>query len=68
MSSIKENECMVIRLPASLQRKNVKELEEFNEEIEETYGIKSKQVYYLIDEIVKENFLTNYIFEKNGLN
>jgi len=48
--------------------KNVKELEEFNEEIEESYGIKSKQVYYLIDEIIKENFMTNPIFKQNGLN
>lgn len=38
---------------------NVKELEEFLEQIEENFSIKSKQTYYIVDEILKENFFTN---------
>ncbi len=41
--------------------KNIKELEEFIENIEDVYGIKSKEVFYIIDEIIKENFLTEHI-------
>jgi DNA-binding Lrp family transcriptional regulator len=50
--------------------KNVKELEEFVENLEEKYCIKSKQIYYIIDEIVKEKFFTEqstnkvFLFEK----
>lgn len=39
--------------------KNIKELEEFIEELEERYKIKSRQVYYIIEDIVREEFLSN---------
>ena len=46
--------------------KNIKDVEEFIENIEDSYGIKSKEVYYIVDEIIKENFFTtqtnNYFF------
>lgn len=40
---------------------NVKELEEFVENLEESFSIKSKQIYYIIDEVVKENFFTDHV-------
>jgi len=39
--------------------RNVKGLEEFLEYLEENYTIKTKQVYYIIDEIIKESFFSN---------
>jgi DNA-binding Lrp family transcriptional regulator len=39
--------------------RNIKELEEFMEKIEENYVIKSKQVFYIIDFIKKEEFFSN---------
>lgn len=39
--------------------KHIKDLEDFMELMEERFKIKSKQVYYVIDEIKRENFLTD---------
>jgi DNA-binding Lrp family transcriptional regulator len=39
--------------------KNVKNLEEFIEMLEDKYSIKSKLVFYIIDTIKKEEFFTN---------
>jgi len=39
--------------------KNVKDLEEFIEQLEDNYSIRQKEVYYIIDEILKENFFTS---------
>lgn len=39
--------------------RNMKELEDFIENLEEKFGIQSKQVYYVIDELKKEEFLCN---------
>ena len=39
--------------------KHIKDLEDFMELMEEKFKIKSKQVYYVIDEIKRENFLTD---------
>ncbi|MCB9358544.1 Lrp/AsnC ligand binding domain-containing protein [Candidatus Woesearchaeota archaeon] len=42
--------------------RNVKELEEFIEEIEDKFLIRSKQVFYMIDEIVKEKFMSEDLY------
>ncbi|MFH1071844.1 MAG: Lrp/AsnC family transcriptional regulator [Nanoarchaeota archaeon] len=39
--------------------RNIKELEEFTEELDEKFSIRQKQVYYIIDEIAKECFMGN---------
>jgi len=38
--------------------KNIKQLEEFIEDLEENHVIKAKQVYYIIEEHFREKFLT----------
>lgn len=38
---------------------NIKEVEDFTEELEEKFSIKSKQVFYVIDDLKKEEFLSN---------
>lgn len=38
---------------------NLKELEEFLETMEEDYPLKSKQVYYIIDDLKREEFLSH---------
>jgi len=38
--------------------KNIKDLEEFIETLEDRFKIKSKQVYYVIEEITKEQFFS----------
>ena len=41
--------------------KNVKELHEFVEKLEEKFDVKDNRVYFVVDEIVKEKFLSeNY--------
>jgi len=42
--------------------KNIKELEEFLEVLEDRFTIKTKQVYYIIDEISKEKFFSDQIY------
>ena len=37
--------------------KQIKELEEFLEQLEEKFKIKSKQVYYIIEDVKRESFL-----------
>ncbi len=37
---------------------NLKELEEFLETMEESYPLKTKQVYYIIDDLKREEFLS----------
>ena len=39
--------------------RNVKDLEEFLEDLDERFTIKTKQVYYIIDDIVKEKFFSD---------
>ncbi len=39
--------------------RNIKELEEFLERLDESFDIKERQVHYLIDEIKKEAFLSD---------
>ncbi|MFW6383289.1 MAG: Lrp/AsnC family transcriptional regulator [Nanoarchaeota archaeon] len=39
--------------------KNLKELEEFGEKLEEKYKIKSKQNFYIIEDIKREDFLSD---------
>lgn len=39
--------------------KNIKDAEDFLENIEDKFKIKSKQVYYIIDELKKEEFLAD---------
>lgn len=39
--------------------RGLKELEEFNEAMDEKFRIKSRQVYYIIEDIKKENFLSD---------
>lgn len=41
--------------------RNIKDMEEFKENIEEQYSIKSSQVYYIIEDIIRENFFNNEI-------
>ncbi|MFC1769320.1 hypothetical protein ACFLZX_06180, partial [Nanoarchaeota archaeon] len=37
--------------------RNLKELEEFNENLEEKFNIKDKKVFFLIEDIKRETFL-----------
>jgi DNA-binding Lrp family transcriptional regulator len=39
--------------------RNIMELEEFSEKLDKRFSIKSKQIYYVIDEIKREGFLSN---------
>jgi len=39
--------------------KHIKELEDFIESLEEKFNIKEKQVYYLIEDIKRENFISD---------
>lgn len=39
--------------------RNIKDIEEFLEKVETKYRIKEKQVYYIIDDIVREQFMSN---------
>lgn len=39
--------------------RNIKEVEEFSEELEERFKIKHKQVYYIIEDLARERFLTS---------
>ena len=41
--------------------RNIKKLEEFLENIEENYTIKNRQVFYIIDKIINEEFFSNQI-------
>ncbi len=48
--------------------KNIRECEDFLEVIEMKYGVKSKQVYYIIDDIKREAFMADPVWiEKFGL-
>ncbi|MDP2907193.1 MAG: Lrp/AsnC family transcriptional regulator [Nanoarchaeota archaeon] len=38
---------------------NIKDVEDFIESLEEKFSIKSKQVFYIIDDLKKEEFLSN---------
>jgi len=38
--------------------RNIRDLEEFMEKLEENYGVTEKQVYYVVDEIKREDFMT----------
>ena len=38
--------------------RDIKEMEEFQEHLDEKFKIKNKQVYYIIDELKKEEFLS----------
>lgn len=38
---------------------NIKEVEDFTDLLEEKFNIKSKQVFYIIDDLKKEEFLSN---------
>jgi DNA-binding Lrp family transcriptional regulator len=42
--------------------RNVKELEEFLEGMEENHSIKTKQVYYIIEDMVREHFFSEEIY------
>lgn len=42
--------------------KHIKDLEDFMETLEEKFPIKSKQVFYIIDEIKREGFMTDPTF------
>ena len=42
--------------------KNIKELEDFSEELEERFSIKHKQVHYIIEDIKREGFMTQSEF------
>jgi len=39
--------------------RNIREVEDFIELLEEKFSIKSKQVFYIIDDLKKEEFLSN---------
>ncbi len=39
--------------------RNIKEVENFLEDLDESFNIKSKQVFYIIDELKKEAFMSN---------
>ncbi len=39
--------------------RHVKDLEDFLEQIESKYGIKAKQIYYVIQDIKREDFMSN---------
>lgn len=47
---------------------SIKELEEFMEYIEETFSIKGKQVYYIIEDLKREEFLSDPEFVGMVLN
>ena len=42
--------------------KHIKDLEDFMEILEEKFFIKSKQVFYIIDEVKREGFMTDSTF------
>lgn len=42
--------------------KDIREVEDFIETIEDKFKIKSKQVYYIVDEIKREGFMTTMNF------
>jgi DNA-binding Lrp family transcriptional regulator len=42
--------------------RNVKELEEFLEKLEDEYSIKTRQIYYIIDDLVREQFFSDEIY------
>ena len=44
--------------------RNIKEVEEFIERLEEEYGVRTKQVFYIIDEIAREQFFADQIRAK----
>jgi DNA-binding Lrp family transcriptional regulator len=39
--------------------RNIREVEDFIETIEDKFKIKSKQVYYIVDEVKREGFMTS---------
>ena len=41
--------------------RNIQEVEDFLEIIEDKFKIKQKQVYYIVDEIKREGFMTGYV-------
>lgn len=41
--------------------KNIREVEEFNERLEEEYNVRTKQIFYIIDEIAREQFYADQI-------
>ncbi len=41
--------------------KNIKEVEDFVETVEDKYKIKKKEVFYIVDEIKREGFMTSSI-------
>ena len=45
---------------------NIREVEDFIELLEDKFSIKSKQVFYIIDELKKEAFLSNPTIESFG--
>jgi hypothetical protein len=42
--------------------KHIKDLEDFMEILEEKFPIKSKQVFYIIDDIKREEFMADPLF------
>jgi len=46
--------------------RDIKEVEDFIELLEEKFSIKSKQVFYVIDDLKKEEFLSNPTLESFG--
>ncbi len=41
--------------------RNIQEVEDFLELVEDRFKIKQKQVYYIVDEIKREGFMTGYV-------
>jgi len=41
---------------------NLREIDEFLDSVEEKFTIQQKQVYYIIDELAREKFLEEEIF------
>ncbi len=39
--------------------KNIKDMEDFIENVEERFKVRSKQVYYIVEDIKREDFLSN---------
>ncbi len=39
--------------------KNIKELDDFLEKLEDNYNIEDKQIHYLVDEVKREGFVVN---------
>lgn len=39
--------------------RNIKDVEEFIEDLEQKFKVEQKQVFYIIDEIKKEDFMNN---------